>query len=144
MVNPSTADENTDDATIRKVRRFTELMGYNRFIVGNLFAYRATDVREIKRQKYPVGPENFDYLAKMIEESDRVIFAWGSSRKLPKKLHYQYSEAAKLVSGPPEKGPYALGLCNDGQPRHPLTAPYAKPPEKHRRHDLGLNFFRES
>ncbi len=105
-------------------------MDYGRFVVGNLFAFRATDVREIKQQDDPIRPDNFNYLTKMIEESDRVIFAWGSGTKLPKRLHFRYSEVAKLVSGSPEKGPYAFGFCKDGQPRHPLRTHYTQPREK--------------
>ena len=44
MVNPSTADATTDDATIRKVVGFSERMGAGWLIVGNKFAYRATDI----------------------------------------------------------------------------------------------------
>jgi hypothetical protein len=38
MVNPSTADATTDDATIRKVIGFSERMGAGWAIVGNKFA----------------------------------------------------------------------------------------------------------
>src|SRR3954451_2301972 len=41
MVNPSTADAETDDPTIRKVKGFSERAGYGHIIVGNLFAFRA-------------------------------------------------------------------------------------------------------
>lgn len=43
MVNPSTADAELDDATIRKLRGFGARNGWGRLIVGNLFAYRAPD-----------------------------------------------------------------------------------------------------
>jgi hypothetical protein len=56
MVNPSTADATQDDATIRKVIGFTERMGGGWAIVGNKFAYRATDVRELRRRRRPARP----------------------------------------------------------------------------------------
>ena len=130
MVNPSTADAETDDTTIRKVRGFTERMGFNRFVVGNLFAFRATDVRQLKAMADPVGPENHIHLADMIAAADRVIFAWGASGKLPRQWHDQFLLISTLVSGRPEKGPFAFGRCNDGHPRHPLMTPYHEPLER--------------
>src|SRR5690348_16775302 len=46
MINPSTADGLLDDATIRKVRGFTERLGFGRWFVINLFAFRAVDIRD--------------------------------------------------------------------------------------------------
>ena len=46
-VNPSTADASSDDSTVRKWRGFTQRWGGSRFIVGNVFAYRSTDVRQL-------------------------------------------------------------------------------------------------
>jgi hypothetical protein len=47
MVNPSTADATENDATIRKLIGFRNHHSWGHIIVGNLFAYRATDVREL-------------------------------------------------------------------------------------------------
>jgi hypothetical protein len=46
-VNPSTADATSDDATVRKWNGFTKVNGGRRFIVGNVSAFRATDVRAL-------------------------------------------------------------------------------------------------
>jgi hypothetical protein len=42
-LNPSTADEQQLDPTLRRVRSFTASMGYRRFVMLNLFGLRATD-----------------------------------------------------------------------------------------------------
>lgn len=55
-VNPSTADESVDDATVRKWRGFSQRLQASRFIVGNVFAYRATDVNHLAKVDDPVGP----------------------------------------------------------------------------------------
>lgn len=58
MVNPSTADAETDDATIRKLKGFAERNGWGKLLIANKFAYRATDVRELRGVSDPVGPAN--------------------------------------------------------------------------------------
>lgn len=126
MVNPSTADAELDDATIRKLRGFGERNQWGRLIVGNLFAYRATDVRELGKVSNPVGPENDAHLSAIFAEADRVIFAWGPVSKQP-QVHrglrwrkvWQVAENRLVHSiGEPAK-------C--GHPKHPLMLPYDSP-----------------
>lgn len=85
MVNPSTADTDNDDATIRKLRGFGARYGWGRLIVGNLFAYRSTDVRTLAAVSDLVGPDNGYRLAEMMLDAQRCVFAWESSAKLPKQ-----------------------------------------------------------
>jgi hypothetical protein len=47
MLNPSTADANLDDPTIRRCKGFAKDWGYGRLIIVNLFAFRATDPRDM-------------------------------------------------------------------------------------------------
>ena len=57
-INPSTADAEVDDQTVKKWIGFAERNGGKGFIVGNVFAYRATDVNKLALCPYPVGIEN--------------------------------------------------------------------------------------
>lgn len=124
MVNPSTADAFTDDPTIRKVRGFATRLGYHRFSVGNLFAHRATDVRELRGSVDPVGPDNDAHLARLLAEAELVVVAWGPTAKLPRPLRSRWIEVAGMAvrAGKPL---HCLGVAADGQPRHPLMVPYA-------------------
>ena len=56
MVNPSTADAENDDPTIRKVLGFASRLDCSRIIVANKFAYRATDIQELRTARTPLGP----------------------------------------------------------------------------------------
>ena len=58
MLNPSTADAEVDDATIRRCLGFADAHGFGELEVVNLYAYRATDPADLKRAGYPVGPDN--------------------------------------------------------------------------------------
>lgn len=76
-LNPSTADETIDDATIRVCRNYAESWGYCRMLMVNLFAFRATKPADMRRAADPIGPENNAWLAKASDASVEVICAWG-------------------------------------------------------------------
>lgn len=124
MVNPSTADAEQDDATIRKLIGFGKRNGWGRLIVGNLFAYRATDVRELGKVRDPIGPANAGHIAAMLSEADRVVFAWGPVTKQPALLRSNWRavhHAAHMVL----KEPFSIGPpAKCGHPKHPLMLPY--------------------
>lgn len=127
MVNPSTADATQDDATIRKLRGFGERNQWGRIIVGNLFAYRATDVRELGKVSDPVGPENDEHLKAILSQVDRVLFAWGPVSKQPK-----YNRSRWAVVDAFAKGSGHFPLCigapaKCGHPKHPLMLGYDSP-----------------
>ena len=44
----------------------------------NLFAFRATDPRDLKRASDPIGPDNDEHLLREVRDVDRVIACWGS------------------------------------------------------------------
>lgn len=76
MLNPSTADENRDDPTVAKCRRFAKRWGYGGIVVTNLFALRATDPREMLAAAEPIGLENDRYISDAARYCDMVICAW--------------------------------------------------------------------
>lgn len=123
MVNPSTADAHADDATIRKVMGFSARLGFGWLIVGNVFAYRATDVKRLQSVAAPHGPDNDDHLRAIMSEANKVIVAWGPVAKLPKLLRRRYERVVRIAAdlGIPL---YCLGTANDGHPRHPLMLAY--------------------
>lgn len=124
MVNPSTADAEQNDATIRKLIGFGQHKWAN-IVVGNLFAYRATDVRELANATDPIGPENDEHLRAMIGEAYRLIFAWGPTAKLPKRLRTRW-RAIWNVAQELGKEPLSIGKpAKDGHPCHPLMLPYS-------------------
>lgn len=112
-LNPSTADENQLDPTLRRIRGYSKAWGYNTFYMLNLFAFRATDPTVMRRAADPVGPENDYWILETVKRADKVICAWGR--------HGEYlgrQEAVlHLLSGYPL---YYLEKTCDGIPKHPL------------------------
>lgn len=128
MLNPSTADAEHDDATIRRCKFFATREGKGSLVVVNLFSLRSRNPEDLwGADTEPVGPDNEDAIQEAIEGSDLVICAWGTlgrSSRIPKWFRELREQMIGVVAGAADGcGPkplYALGLCKDGSPRHPL------------------------
>lgn len=125
MLNPSTADAERDDPTIRKCKGFALRNDFHILNVVNLFGYRSPYPAELKKADNPVGAANADNVLKSCEQSDMIICAWGNHGS----LFGQDRKTIDLLRG---FDLYALGLTNSGQPKHPLYVPYDKKPFKWR------------
>lgn len=123
MLNPSTADATVDDPTIRRCTGYAKRWGFDALYVVNLFAYRATHPNELlellsRRDGWSADQHNDEAIEQMLTSCELVVGAWGASGG--NAAHFL---GAKLL----EKYPHmmALGLTQDGQPRHPLYMPKA-------------------
>lgn len=114
MLNPSTADEHVDDPTIRRCIGFARDWGYGGVEIVNLFAFRATDPRELRATRDPIGRRNDSYLVAAAERSSAVVVAWGVHGALRSR------GAATLTLLSPRARLLALGWTHGGEPRHPL------------------------
>lgn len=115
-LNPSTADETTDDPTVRRCIRFARDWGAGGMVMLNLFAYRATDPRAMKRHSAPIGPGNdrcFDWYC---DTARFVVCCWGAHGD--HLLRGRYVTA--LLRNSCREKLRVFGLTKDGHPRHPL------------------------
>jgi hypothetical protein len=130
MLNPSTADAELDDPTIRRCRGFAEGWGYGALDVVNLFPYRATKPAAL----LDLTPEELNgdvsrhlsWVATTLGHADLIVGAWGAG----------YDRIAQTVVQSP-----VLDLLGDhllhrigpptkyGEPRHPLYLPKNAPLE---------------
>src|SRR5262245_52290853 len=78
MLNPSTADEDCDDATIRRCIGFARSWGFGAMAAGNLFALRSTSPTVLKTSRRPVGRGNDAWLVRLQSTSAVVVAAWGN------------------------------------------------------------------
>lgn len=120
MLNPSTADATANDPTIRRCMSFARLWGYDGILVRNLYAYRATDPKELTRAKDPFGPDNDRYLG--VSDAARTIAAWGANPAAQFWWHSAGNNGRPRVIRR-RSGLYCLGLTAAGHPRHPLYVP---------------------
>lgn len=137
-VNPSTADGDSDDATIRKMMGFAARWSCTRMTVGNLFAYRSTDVRNLGRHYNNPFASTDDLwnqqqreileLNKLIERADLIIPCWGRASKLPPLLRDRVDEVRWTLRNSGKKL-QCLGLTKTRDPKHPLMLGYDTPLE---------------
>lgn len=127
-LNPSTADESRDDPTIRRCLGFARTWGYGTLIMANAYAFRATDPRDLHVADGPVGEpgEWADlWLYSLALESDLVVAAWGADpgpdpTRPEHVLHTVCSALRVRAAIGLRHGLFALGLTQNGSPRHPL------------------------
>lgn len=125
-VNPSTADATLNDATVRKWMGFCARWGAPRFIVGNVFALRATDVQALATVDDPFGPDIGDHTTDIINAADILVPCWGNTDKVPPSLRFAFDVLmdALVSSGKPV---LTFGLTASGDPKHPLMLGYSTP-----------------
>lgn len=123
MLNPSTATEVENDPTVERCERRARALGFGGFRVCNIFAWRATDPRNMRAQGDPVGPENDISILDGCDWADQIICAWGTHGAHRKRG----AEVAELLrqTGRPLMH---LGLSKAGFPKHPLYIAYAVQP----------------
>ena len=114
MLNPSRADGNIDDPTIRRCLGFAQTWGYGSLEVVNLFAYRTSHPNVLRHVTDPVGPDNDLYLKEAVDLAHMIILAWGNGGSLEKRSQ----KVIKYLNN--RKNIYCLGITKTGQPLHPL------------------------
>jgi hypothetical protein len=123
MLNPSTADDQTDDATIRRCIGYARRWGYGTLRVVNLFALRATDPARLRLAEDPVGPDNDAHVLAVATEADRVVAAWGAHG-----CYLQRDRRVLAMLGT-IGDVFCLGMTKAGQPKHPLRLSASLKPE---------------
>lgn len=118
MLNPSTADADVDDPTIRRCRGFSKAWGYGGLAVVNLFAYRATIPDELTRVRDPRGPLNKQRIKLWLDDhrTSAVIAAWGTAWRKVDQPRLNVEGMAREAG----HDVFCLGTTKRGHPRHPL------------------------
>lgn len=121
MLNPSTADAEKDDQTIRRCLGYARRDGCTSLKVVNLFAYRATDPDDLIAAADSgvdvVGPENLRYVDEALR-TGKVVVAWGGTASVCPP-----TPVADLLAHWSQPM-WCLGLTSDGHPRHPSRGGY--------------------
>ena len=110
-LNPSTADHEADDPTIRRCRGFAERWGYGGMIMTNLFGLRSTLPKTLRLVDDPVGEQTDAFLLGSASTAQLIVGCWGAGGSL-------LGRAARVRELIPRM--QCLGKTKGGEPRHPL------------------------
>lgn len=125
MLNPSTADALQDDPTVTRLIHRAQAAQYGGLLVCNLYAYRATDPKELEkrhaRAQDIIGPENNDVIKASARKCGHAAVAWGAhplvKRREQTVLNLLYETHPRLLM---------IDRTKDGYPKHPLHVAYAR------------------
>lgn len=109
-LNPSTANEITDDPTIRRVKAMAKNLGFGGVYMVNLFSFVTAYPDELMKCADPVN-ENDVWLQKVAAQCADIIFAWGNFKEAQER-------AKKVIEMFPIAK--ALHINKNGSPKHPL------------------------
>lgn len=116
MLNPSTADAENDDPTIRKCIKYAKSWGYGGIVITNLFDYRSPSPKELKKEPFPMSGGGCDYiLMKTAKASELAVCAWGNHGD-----HMRRDRTVTLDLKANGIECFALKINDTGQPAHPL------------------------
>lgn len=124
MLNPSTATEVQNDPTVERCERRARALGFGSFRVTNIFAWRDTDPRKMRKAAEPIGPANDEAIREAALWADSTICAWGTHGE-----HLNRGPAVEQLLRETGKTLHHLGLSKAGHPKHPLYIGYSVQPE---------------
>ncbi len=124
MLNPSIADSFTNDPTIEKCIKLARHWGHHRLDVVNLYAFRATDPKELRSALFGVdrsvvrkviGPTNDHFIQEYAQLAETVVIAWGAQSPIPERA----GDVIRILEGA-GRALYCIKQNKDGSPVHPL------------------------
>lgn len=107
MLNPSYADDELDDPTIRRLIFFSKKFKFGGFYVTNLFTQITPYPKELNMDNNS-KKKNLIIISELIKKSDLIVYAWGNLVSEPMQLR-------KLI-----ESPLCFGINKNGTPKHPL------------------------
>lgn len=113
-LNPSKANGEKDDPTIRLLTRVLQYQGYGGFIMVNLYAWITPHPKELFSVANSLG-DNDQHIAAAALSTQDQIFCWGNFKGIDyraKKMMQQFPDAL------------CFGKTSTGSPWHPLALMY--------------------
>ncbi len=115
MLNPSTANEETNDPTVCRCIGFAKAWGYETVKIVNLFAVVSSDPSVLHNEPDILQPDEEPYLNRLAVFASQIIAGWGTwGSYYPKRI----SQVIEIMTNCRDL--YCFGWTKGGQPRHPL------------------------
>lgn len=137
MVNPSKAGADKNDNTVTRVCGFVRAIRIRKLIVCNLFAFIATDPKDLLAAADAgidvIGPRNDVTIAEHAAQASRIVVAWGAFNWARKRALHVCSLGGPLDGRALE----CLDITSDGAPGHPRLLPKSAEFRSYSMEDLG-------
>lgn len=122
-LNPSSANEKTDDYTIRKLIHFAKDWGFGGFYIVNLFPRvspypNILPVFKLNRGYDGYMSRNRQIVSISLKHLNNIVFMWGAS---------EYANGLDKWFIDKWPAAYCFGHTKDGYPKHPLRLAYSTP-----------------
>lgn len=121
QLNPSIADHEIDDPTLRRDMHFARREGFGGCQLTNLYDFRATSPKELAAAECPVSDKNDGYICQMMRECDKTVAGYGTHKMAVKAEQdlFDLMDARDVL--------WCLGTTKGGMPRHPLYVKNEQP-----------------
>jgi hypothetical protein len=121
MLNPSTADGNVDDPTVRRCISYAKRFGCDSLEIINLFSFRATNPADLLKHDEAdlCGPDHWHWVEAAISKAYLIICGWGANAE-------RYSDQVALTDQALRQNRTRpsfvchLGFTKKSHPKHPL------------------------
>lgn len=123
-LNPSTADETVNDATVERCVQFAYEWDFGGVVVCNVFALRSTNPRQLYLHENPIGSDNDRWIKLERSKTSLCVAAWGNHAKLLNRGRDVYEMVGPCM---------CFGVNKTGEPVHPLYLPRDAKLEVYRR-----------
>lgn len=126
-LNPSTANEQKPDATMRKVMGFAEGNGFDSFIMLNLYPQRTPRPAELHQMRdEALHRRNLEKIKAALNllKFPSILMAFGDNIGCRSYLHDCLKDIVDVLSPLNPQWLHAGSLTRNGNPRHPLYVPY--------------------
>lgn len=131
MLNPSTATERQNDPTVQRCETRARTNDYGGLVIINIFAYRATDPKNMRAAGDPVGPYNNKFIKQYLDLSAihdagkyDIICGWGTHGTFKDRA----ADVFKMFASH-GIAPRAFRWTKGGHPQHPLYLSYKEEPK---------------
>ena len=126
-LNPSTATDRKPDRTISKVINYAEILGYDGFIMINIYPQRATSPDDLDLElRHEIVQENLEIIDTLISRyvAPNILAAWGNPILIRPYL-INVLRTIEQALAPFSPNWFCLGtLTQTGHPRHPSRTAY--------------------
>jgi hypothetical protein len=126
MLNPSTADHEVDDPTVRRCMAYATSHGFGSLEVVNLFPFRTSSPRVLwatpEAKRLGMGMRGNAAISSRAARAAEIIAAWGGDGRRP-ALAKRADEVELLLRHNARVPIMALRTTMTGTPGHPLYVP---------------------